>query len=294
MPAQYRGLRAFCAAARSASFKHAADELCLSASAISHQIRDLEAYLGIRLFEREIRSISLTQAGREYFEAIEPLLRGIDLITDSIRRKPERCTVKVQMPEFFASELFVPRIGEFSAQHPDLDLQIESGSTSMSSTPADVQILLSGKQPANPTAQRLFPIRYVPACSSDLYGNSDHGPELLQQATLLVHKARPQAWQRWASMAGLPDPQPERIIRLESMFALARATEQGVGIGLIPMPMSDNWFASGTLKRLFDQDLITTDYYYVCTSGDSENPEATRLLWQWIVNTFTGTNSVHE
>jgi DNA-binding transcriptional LysR family regulator len=291
---QYRGLRAFCAAARSASFKTAAEELCLSASAISHQIRDLESHLGVKLFERQTRSVALTQEGREYFAAIEPLIRGIDLVSDSFRVRPERVTLKVKMPEFFASELFIPRIAEFSALHPTIDLQIESGGSDSNGTAADVQILLSGKSPDNPAAQRLFPIRYVPACSAQQHPClSRKGYQGLQQETLLVHKARPNAWQRWAETIGQPILQPQRIIRLESMFALARATEQGVGIGLIPMPVSDSWFVSGSLMRLFKQDLLTRDYYYVIASEDSAQPEATRILWQWIADTFSGTRSVH-
>jgi len=290
----YRGLRAFCAAARSGSFKSAADELCLSASAISHQIRDLEAYLGVKLFERQVRSIELTQPGQEYFAAIDPLLRNIDRITESIRAAPERCQLKVVLPEFFASELFVPKIPEFSVHHPNLDLQLESGAANDVEVMADIQILLTGKQPDNPAARELFPIRYVPACSAAQHKClRRQGFAALQNSTLLVHKARPQAWQQWAKAAGIDSLKPKRMIQLESMYALARATEQGVGVGLIPTPVSDNWFASGALARLFDHDLTTTDYYYVMAAGDSEHPEAARILWQWIVDAFSGTSSVH-
>lgn len=291
MPVQYRGLRAFCFAARNRSFKTAADELCLSPSAISHQIRDLEAYLGVKLFERQVRSIELTQPGQDYFEALEPLMRDVDLITESMRTRPDRCTLKVEIPDFFASELFVPKMAEFSVDHPDLDLQIESGSAG---GVADVQIILTGRHPENPAAHRLFPIHYVPACSAQQYACLHRGGiEAIRHSTLLVHKARPHAWHRWAKSAGLSDLQPKHLVQLESMYALARATEQGVGIGLIPMPVSDNWFESGSLVRLLDDDLLTTDYYYVATSGESDHPEATRILWQWIVDTFKSTISVH-
>ena len=74
------------------------------------------------------------------------------------------------------------------------------------------------------------------------------------------------------------------------MYALARATEQGVGIGLIPMPVCANWFTRGALHRLFDSDLVTRDHYCVATSGNSRYPEATRLLWEWIVETFSQPN----
>ena len=77
-PPPLRNLRAFCAAARQGSFKFAADELCLTPSAVSHQMKELEAALGLRLFERKTRSLELTTAGLRLLEEVEPLLEALD------------------------------------------------------------------------------------------------------------------------------------------------------------------------------------------------------------------------
>lgn len=286
---QYRGLRAFCAAARLNSFKDAADELCLSASAVSHQIRDLEAYLGVKLFDRQTRSIALTQQGLAYFEAIDPLLGRIDEITEQLRSRPERLQLRIHMPEFFASELFVPRVAGFSERNADVDLQIDSfGPGGNQSPSADVHIVLTRKTPAFSRWERLFPIRYVPACSAARHDClAGRGTAVLEEATLLLHQARPHAWHQWAELAGVRPPHARQMIKLDSMFALARAAEQGAGIALIPMPISGAWFESGTLRRLFEPDLVTSDYYYAAISDSTRQPEASERLMCWIVETFT-------
>jgi LysR family glycine cleavage system transcriptional activator len=292
MPVQFRGLRAFCEASRTGSFKAAADELCVTSSAVSHQIRALEDYLGVKLFERRTRSIELTSAGRSYFRTVAPLLRSIDDASEEFKCSPDKTSLRVQMPDFFASEMFVPKMSDFSDRYPEIDLQIETLPVKVSAeiTTGDVVVVLTGRQPEFPIAEKLFPVRYVPACSRARFECwHKQGFTALEQATLLVHKARPHAWERWAEEAGVSAPAPKQIIRLDTMFALARATEQGVGIGLIPMPVSANWFGGGAIRRLFDQDLVTRDHYCVVATGNSEHPEATRLLWQWMVDSFRQT-----
>jgi len=288
MLVQFRGLRAFCLAAEYLSFKHAADELCLTASAVSHQIRDLEAHLGTKLFERRTRAVVLTDAGRILLREVRPHLRAIEQATRRFREGAARCPLTICMPEFFASELFMPQVAAFSEKNRHIDLRIETtGPGDAASHRADVSILLTDRAPRARRCARLFPIRYVPACSPELYDRySRLGPDALEQATLLLHQGRPDAWSRWAELAGAVLPSARQIIRLDSMFALARAAERGAGIALIPMPMSRSWFQSGSLLRLFPQDLVSPESYFVVGSGDGEHPDANDILFRWIVDRF--------
>ncbi|EQD60764.1 Bacterial regulatory protein, LysR domain protein, partial [mine drainage metagenome] len=102
-PPPTRSLRIFCVAARHRSFKFAADELFLTPSAVSHQIKELEAALGVRLFERKPRSLELTHAGSTLLEQTEPLLEALDLSVARIARGGGRRTLRIQLPAFFAS-----------------------------------------------------------------------------------------------------------------------------------------------------------------------------------------------
>lgn len=290
MQVPFRGLRAFCTAARLSSFKDAADELCLTASAVSHQIKALEAQLGVALFERRTRAVMLTDDGRALLARVQPHMQAIERSVREFRARPSRRPLVVRMPEFFASELFMPKVPAFSGAHRDIDLRVETtGPGAGPSGRADVNIVLSAIDPGGAASRPLFAIRYVPACSPALHRQlAGAGPAALARTTLLVHHARPAAWRQWAGLVGSADALPKQIIRLDSMFALARAAEQGVGVALIPMPMSRAWFRDGRLRRLFDRDLESRDRYFAVVGSDSEHPEAARTLWQWIVETYAG------
>ena len=288
MPTPFRHLRTFCVVAERLSFKAAADELFLSASAVSHQIRDLEDYLGVPLFERRTRSISLTHRGRRLFEEVAPHFRSIDESTNAFLDAPDRTRLVVRMPEFFCGELFVPHMSEFSEKRPDIDLRLATHRPGGGSDErADVRVDLTDAQPPGPEVERLFPIRYVPACSGARFEEwSALGTEVLGRAPLLQHRARPLAWHQWAARAGCSPPPPRQVIDLDSMYGLVRAAERGVGVALIPMPLSAAWFESGALRPLFDVDLSTDAWYRVVLTGGGDE-EAAEALWRWIIERFS-------
>lgn len=290
MQTQHRSLRTFCTAAEHLSFKKAANELCLTPSAVSHQISDLEEELGTKLFKRLTRSISLTQDGSHLYEEINPYLRAIDQATRKIREQKTRHPLLVQMPEFFASELLMPRMRRFSDTYPDIDLQIEGlGITDDVNPAADINIVLSRKTPDAIKVAKLFPIRYVPACSQqqkkkwEMEGITELAA--IRSATILLHKARPNAWEQWAEHAGVTDLRPKKIIYVDSMFALSRAAEQSVGIALMPLPVSQDWFDSGSLVALHEFSLVTEDYYWLVLNGNS-NKNISLIFWHWLIETF--------
>ena len=287
MPMQLRGLRTFCLAAQHLSFKKAADELCLSASAVSHQISDLEEELGARLFERHTRAISLTPKGNQLYEEIRQHLDAIDEAAARMKRTAGRVPLLVQLPEFFASELLMPIISEFSDRHQDIDLRIESMDSSGEIDPrADINIVLSRHRPAASLVEKLFPIRYIPACSRALHADWTRkgfsGIDAINVSTILLHKARPHAWTRWARHAGVGNMKPKQIIFVDSMFALARAAQQSAGIALVPMPVSKAWFDSGELVPLHETALVTEDFYWMTLNEESRNSRAGDVFWRWM------------
>jgi LysR family glycine cleavage system transcriptional activator len=287
MPMQLRGLRTFCLAAQYLSFKQTADTLCVTASAVSHQISDLEDELGVKLFIRQTRAISLTDKGAQFYEEIQPYLQAIDEAADRVRKNASRMPLLVQMPEFFASELLMPVISEFSERHADIDLKIECMDIGDdSSTDADINILLSRNEPEGARVEKLFPIRYIPACSRKLYNEWSRkgysSIDAINVSTILLHKARPHAWSKWAKHAGVNNMKPKQIIFVDSMFALARAAERSAGIALVPMPVSKSWFDSGALVPLHDTDLVTEDYYWMALSESSKNSNAAEVFCKWI------------
>ncbi len=283
-----RSLHTFCLVSRYLSFKLAADEICLTASAVSHQINDLESQLGFKLFHRLTRSIELTGKGEQLLLQIEPHFNAIDEAVVAMKADARRVPLHVQVPEFFASELLMPIIGAFSENYEEIDLRIESMNASDEMDPkADINITLSRKQPKGLRVEKLFPIRYIPACSHSLYKEATlkgrSGLQSVGNYTLLLHKARPNAWNRWAENAGIGGIKPRQIIYVDTMFALARAAEQGVGIALVPMPVSKAWFDTAALVPLHDADLVTEDYYWIVCNDKSRNSEAADKFTHWIL-----------
>jgi len=123
----FPAIRAFEAAARCGSFKGAADELCVDASAISHQIRLLEELLATRLFLRKPGRVELTGEGVKYFEALQPLLDALDRVSRSASRRTGRERLAVQTTPAFASRWLLPRLASFREAHPLIALDLSTG-----------------------------------------------------------------------------------------------------------------------------------------------------------------------
>jgi LysR family glycine cleavage system transcriptional activator len=291
-----RFLKTFQIAARLGSFKAAGAELCVTASAVSHQIKALEDELGLMLFDRGPRSLTLTAAGSYYLEHIDAVFSRLDYATQQLRMRHARKVVRLQVPSFFASELLLPRLAAFSALHADCDIQIATDITPNDEHAAnyDVSIIVGLGEWNEVQAIRLFEQTYVPACAPVLRRKwrLEHPPDLVQRP-LIAHNQRPDLWERWAAMAGVDMLQPKQLIQFDTMSAVVNAAEQGVGIALVSAPLSDSRFQSGSLVRLFDQELATGESYYLVTRpADAERPGVANLV-RWMLQQF-GTTSQHE
>lgn len=289
-----RGLRCFCVAAECLSFKETASQLYLTPSAVSHQIKQLEENLGFSLFERQTRAVVLTAEGRRFYQAIHPVLQSLSATVAEFCQTKREQVVSITLPEFFASEFFVPRLVGWSSQHPQVNLRLETvKSRQETSRHTDLQIVLASSKPTDKTSFQLFPISYVPACSPDWYQRLQGEPgELpsLETVPLIVHQARPWCWHQWADQAGYDDFRPRQIMQLDSMFSVARAAQQGLGVALIPLPISQAWFDSGSLVRLFDEELQTRDHYYLVQHEDNQQKPEIQLLIDWVLAGFAKTN----
>ncbi|WP_024592400.1 MULTISPECIES: LysR family transcriptional regulator [unclassified Pseudoalteromonas] len=288
MQTPIRGLRSFCFAARSLSFKHAANELYLTPSAVSHQIKQLEEQLGIELFQRKTRSISLTTAGKNFFDAVSPIITMLEGTINEFSQMQQNTNLTITLPEFFASELLMPKLSEWTSEHPNINLQMDTLKTRKELTRhSDLSIVLSSGKPTEGLATELFNLEYIPACNKKLLNQwRDDHRQALNQVPLILHKARPWAWHQWAEKAGIDDFSPSQIIQIDSMFGVARAAQQGMGIALIPLPISQSWLDEQWLYKLFEQPLTTKDKYYLVQHESSTPNHPLDLFAKWVVNTF--------
>ena len=284
-----RGLRTFCVAAEYESFRDAADRLFITASAVSHQIKNLEEELGQKLFERQSRAVRLTGAGQSLFDDVRPIIASLDEITARHMRDEPRCQLNISVQPFFASEAFVPRLPEFKSANPEFDIKVETSDESAERHPgtADVSIRVFRAPPTNLASDRLFSLRLIPAASAEFCDRLEvTGGRIVSDFPLIVHESRPTAWRQWEKSSGIVLPKQATTVRLDSMIAVVRAAERGLGAALVPALLCDAWFESGNLVRLFDQELITSDAYYVVSNPAEAEQPAVQRFRQWVLEEF--------
>lgn len=284
-----RGLRTFCVAARYESFKAAASELFVTASAVSQQIKSLEEELDLKLFDRSARELVLTDDGRALYEALSPLIDQLDDVVAGFRNAGRRKSVRISVQPFFASEFFVPRLSEFTARHPEIDIQVGTSDEASEKLPADadLSIRLFSRPPAGTYADLLFPLRMVPAGSTSFRKTVRvKGKRIVSDFPLIVHDTRPKAWREWSKSTGIELPEDAKITRLDSMIAVVRAAEQGIGAALVPVPIAEQWFRQGTIVRLFDEELVADVSYYLVSRERRSADKAVETLRSWILERF--------
>jgi LysR family glycine cleavage system transcriptional activator len=279
-------LRAFQLAARSGSFKTAASQLFLTPSAVSHQIRALEEDVGVALFHRGARSLTLTNAGARYLQEIEYLFERLDEATRELRARAGRSTLRLRVASFFASEFLLPRLEALHSAQPEIDLEIntDGAGTDVHPPDADVSIVLGSGAWSDLHAHRLFRQTYVPACSPALLQRTNiSAVEQLDGQTLLVFDARRDAWERWAESAGFDLPRARKRIHFSNMSSLVRAAERSAGVGLIPAPLSQERFRAKTLTRLFEHQLETPDSYFIVHRAEVANRPEVIAFRKWLL-----------
>lgn len=257
---------------------------------VSHQIRTLEEEFRRPLFERRTRSVALTEDGSSLFTQIDPLLRELDDVAARFTtRRQRRRILRITLLPFFASEMFIPRLNGFANAHASIDIRLETTDTPGASHPptSDASVLLYPAAPSELCAHPLFALSLTPACSPQLAGrlNADD-PERLCEATLIVHKSRPNAWSDWFSLIGARLSTQPKVIHLDSTFAVARAAERGLGVAFVPMPLSNAWFESGLLVSLSEGELETSDRYYFVYRAEDSNDEDMLEFRDWGLRAF--------
>ena len=198
-------------------------------------------------------------------------------------------SLRISVQPFFGNELLVPRLPEFVEQHPDIDISIDTSDETAERHPAnaDVSIRIFKSPPESLASVALFPLRLVPAGTLGLYDTTKvKAGKIVGRFPLLIHASRPKAWREWQRSSRITIPDLKDGIRLDSMIAVARAAERGLGAALIPRQLSDSWFDSRRLVQLFDHELLTEDTYYLVYRQEDHDNEAVRVFREWVLQEF--------
>ncbi|SHJ66307.1 LysR family transcriptional regulator, glycine cleavage system transcriptional activator [Palleronia salina] len=269
----FAAIRAFEAAARHLSFAKAADELCLSPSAISHQIRALEDFLDTKLFERRANQTHLTLTGRGYARRMTTLLDRLEADTASILTRADR-TLRVLCTPGFAARWLVPRLDRF--EHPEaVRLRVSTGAPSTDFASNDADVVIGWTEPTVPDAD-VVPLmrsgRYPVASPSFLAANPLNRPEDLCNVTLM-HDETMDQWDEWFAAAGVAAPRLPRGPAFPNCELATSGVEQGLGVSLGYDMMVRDTIKAGRLVRLFDTVTMPfVIYSFICQSHRADEP----------------------
>lgn len=282
-------LSAFEAAARHNAFSLAAEELCITPSALSHRIRLLEDFVGERLFLRDGRAIALSEFGRRYLEVVRSALRTLTDFPMPHRSALVQLRVKVTLPPTFARYLFIPHLAEFTMLHPEIaiELFLSVPLYDLSLSESDVEIRFGAGNYPNTVTEKLF-AEPAFAVASPAYLKRIGAlttPADLRGVTLLRSALEP--WQPWFEAAGLDWPEPSSGVRVDDLGLLLEAIKHGHGVGLTRQHFAQEMISKGEIVRLFDVQLATPPhaYYLVYERPVRERPEVA-LFIDWLQTTF--------
>lgn len=282
-------LSAFEAAARAGSFAVAAQQLCITPSALSHRIRLLEEFVGDRLFVRDGRSLTLSPFGRSYLDVVCQALRTLTDFPLPHRSAPAQPRVKLTVPPTFARYLLMPRLAEFTRAHPgivvEVFLSVPLYDLCLNETDLEVRFG-AGKYPDMVTT-RLFGEPAF-AVASPAYLERIGGiatPADLKKATLL--RSALEQWKPWFEQAGLDWPEPADALRVDDLGLLLEAVRHGHGVGLTRQHFAQDMIAGGEVVQLFDVRLAAPPhaYYVVYEQNAHMRPEVT-LFIDWLMATY--------
>jgi len=239
-------LRTFEVAARHRSFKVAAHELCVTASAVSQQIKNLEDQLGVALFERHPRGLALTEVGRRYLASIQPHLAAIDEATWRLAAG-ESALLRVSVLPPLASRVVLPRLAGFREIHPTIELHIDTTlrTVDLQQRTTDVAIRYGSPPWPGCLAEKLLEVSAQPVCPAALaerLGLVGH-PERLAQAPLVHMTERPESWSWYLADLGIAET-PDASFHVDDYPAAIEAG-QSVGVALALMPLEASLLASG-------------------------------------------------
>jgi len=275
-------VRAFLAAARRQSFTLAAEDLHVTHGAVSRQVKSLEDYLGVALFERRVRQVRLTAAGQQFFAEAGPAL---DQIAGAARRVMVGAAgraVRINVRPSFAVRWLIPRLADFVARYPGIDPQVVTSTPPPDMTGPPFDIAIRRGLEDWPSALEVRPFLEDEAVVAGAPALLQHvrEPQALESRALLLSRSRRQDWEDWKKRAGMPRLRPRQQIFFDHLYFVLQAAVDGLGFTIAPVSLLSNDLASGRLAcALPELRLPLTRHYY----GLAPSPSRETLLFaQWL------------
>ncbi|MCR9259072.1 MAG: LysR substrate-binding domain-containing protein [Pseudomonadaceae bacterium] len=232
-----RSLEIFAMAGRCGSFREAAEQLHLSPSAVSHQIKGLENWIGAPLFIRSTRSIELTELGQKLSKSCNTHLQAVNDVLDAAKLEHAETALRISALPLFTDTWLIPRLAKFEKRWPDIRLEIETVNDVVDLNTSNIDVGIRNTRSATPglTTRKLISLQSVPLCAPELAEKINSIADLCHH-TLIVHSGRPASWHRWFELCGHPDLAPVKTLLVDNMHSAVSAAQRGAGVmmGLAP------------------------------------------------------------
>ena len=283
-------LRVFEVVARTENLTQAAQQLHVTQSAVSRQIAVLEGYLGVQLFRRERHGVSLTRAGSRYASQVLPAFEMIADATHALTKGSRQGALRVRTYTTFAAKWLIPRLAEFRALHPSIEVRISNDvpDVDFDRDPVDVAIQFGDGHWKNVQLDLLFRDEIEPVCSPQFLGRHAPNPKyphsLLRQRQL-VSRYRRTDWDEWLRASDLAEEaaQAERM-DFSSTLLCWQAAVDGLGMAIGQAALLTNEFAAGHLVRPFARPLLRTQAYYLIRPQSQRETHKVNVFRDWLLS----------
>ena len=285
----------FEAAARHLSFTRAGEELYLTQSAVSRQIKELEDQLGVQLFQRRHRALALTPEGQQFYAAAAQVLVTMRAATDRLRLRAGRQAIALTTTHSFAALWLIPRLAGFTRAHPEADVRITADTRvqDLERDGLDIAIRHGPAALAGPHALRLFGERVFPVCSPKLL--RDKSRPLRQPADLgkhiLLQYDDPDGrhpwlhWKTWLEVAGIAELRPAGTLSFSGYEQIIPAAVAGYGVALGRTPLVRDLLASKELVAPFKSSADPARAYFAIVSKRAAGRPEVAAFVDWLKQT---------
>ncbi|WP_166416925.1 LysR substrate-binding domain-containing protein [Cochlodiniinecator piscidefendens] len=278
-------LRAFEAAARLGSFQEAAKDIGVSATAISHHIRGLEAHLKIQLFTRRTRQVFLTDEGERLASGVSEAFRILETSVNSVLQHQQKPKIRIALGPSFATRWLLPRFAAFCAQFPNVELELVQTPLLVSPQNVDADIFITWGDGDFPgmISEPLVNVLSAPVAS----------PALLKQLGLpkipgdllkypLIHQRDILGWEAWLAAAGVPTDSVLTGPVIEDTNVVLQAAISGQGVVMGWLPLVNSELESGALVQLFDATLSERRAYFLVRNKMNQNESEVEAICLWL------------
>lgn len=279
-------MRAFAIASRHKTFTAAANHMGVSQVAISRQIAILEAYLGVKLFERNSRSVKLTEIGRSLGTELGKLFDDLEAVTQRTMANEAETTIKLRIYPTLAHHWLLPRLSDFTTRYPDYKIRINTVVEPLDfrGTHLDVAVQLGHGSWRDARCRKMFD-EVVDAVCSPAYAARFDGfanPADLGKAELLHARYRRREWDIWAAETGVELNQREGT-EFDSSLLVYSAAKQGFGLALGQVALLTPELTSGELVRPLNKAVETGAAFHVIWPTMKSASTKTRVFIDWLL-----------